>query len=427
MPDRRKPRHRTARAGLAARLFAEARFDPATLVIAVVALVYIVAALGSGLDREFEHKAYGRYVPVWPLTEYLSLVRTHNSLVVKDYPHAVAMARETVRISPMDTHGVGALGFASQLAGDEKSAEAAYKVSAQLGWRDPVTQIYWFDKAVKLGDVPTAMRHLDALLRVAPEYPIRDVLIDELLQYEQGRDALAANLRDAARTQSKSLSFFVTYLEQPTIERLDARADVVLRAGRGLWTCDQLAVLVTRLRTNGLLEDASRVWRANCPSRSPLIYDPEFEHLEHDPDVTGFYWVLRRDGDTRVNQIDLKGHGQMLSAVVSGGTTGEIAIQPTVLDPGVYRISWSMPDTAPADRNAFLVSLDCDQQLSEAAHGTLVPGTADRMQADLDVTKDCPAQYLAFWIEPHHPINLAHIAVTKIADKPRPKPDLVIF
>ena len=423
MPDRRKSRHRTAPTGLAARLLAQVRLDAATIVFALAALAYLCAAMASGLDREFEKRPSGLYVLGWPLPEYLSLARTRNALVDKDYDRALAAARAAIRTSPLDMHSVGALGFAMQAVGKEAEAEPAYKVAATLGWRDPATQLYWFDKALNLGDIDTAMRHLDALLRVSPQFPLRDTLIDRVAQYEQGRDALAARLRRAP----ESRSLFVTDMDDPSVERLDARADVVRRAGRGLWTCDELAVLVSRLRTFGLLEDATTVWRPNCPSRSPLIYDPEFEHLDHDPQLGGFYWVLRRDGDTRITQVDLQGGKQMLSAVVSGASTGEIVIQPTVFTPGVYRIMWSMPDTAPADSKAFLVSLDCDQQLSEAAHGTPVPGTRDRFQAELDVTDECPAQYLTFWVEPHHPVNLAHIAVTKIADKPRPKPELVIF
>ena len=132
MPDRRKSRHRTARTGLAARLLAQVRLDAATIVFALAALAYLCAAMASGLDREFEKRPSGLYVLGWPLPEYLSLARTRNALVDKDYDRALAAARAAIRTSPLDMHSVGALGFAMQAVGKEAEAEPAYKVAATL-------------------------------------------------------------------------------------------------------------------------------------------------------------------------------------------------------------------------------------------------------------------------------------------------------
>ena len=393
--------------------FAKGRdISPLSFVLLALIGFYCLLAVASGLDRAAENNDRARYVPYWPYAAFHALVQTRIAFLRHDYPQMQTRAALAVRLSPLDTHVVGSLGLADEMQGDTASAERAFTLSRRLGWRDTPTQLYWFDKAVALGDMTTASRHLGAMLSVAPQMALADQLIGRMSQFEQGRDALAVELRK----RPKWLIAFVTQFDHPTILRLDARADVVLRAGHGLWTCDQLSVLVDRLRSEGLLEDARAVWQANCSSPSALIYDPDFIHADRDSPTTGYNWTIRREGGVIVDLTSLPDGGHILNAQVEAASTSVFALQPTALSAGTYRISWAMPNTAAADRDAVSVTLDCDQDLSDAAKGQPAPGSPGRYFADLAVTEDCPAPYLAFWLVPHHTASLAHVAMTRQPD-----------
>ena len=44
------------------------------------------------------------------------------------------------------------------LDGKTADAEAAFRVAARFGWRQPTTQAYWYDAALQAGDWPRITR-----------------------------------------------------------------------------------------------------------------------------------------------------------------------------------------------------------------------------------------------------------------------------
>jgi hypothetical protein len=52
--------------------------------------------------------------------------------------------------------------------GRPQQAEAAFRIAARFGWREPTTQVYWYEAALQSGDLRARVERADALLRTHP-------------------------------------------------------------------------------------------------------------------------------------------------------------------------------------------------------------------------------------------------------------------
>jgi hypothetical protein len=95
---------------------------------------------------------------------------------------------------PVDPAVVGRLGWARMLAGDAGGAEAAFRVSGPMGWREPYTQIYWIGQGLHRGQAGLSAQRLDALLRQSPQFEGRDRLFAAITATPEGRAALAGQM-----------------------------------------------------------------------------------------------------------------------------------------------------------------------------------------------------------------------------------------
>lgn len=141
-------------------------------------------ALPSALDRL---SAEGAVIePVEPL-----LTGTHGlgarawlALARGNAVSAVALAGRAVERQPLNQTALRTLGLALAARGDGEAADRALRAAGELGWRDPVTQLYWADVAARAGEVDVAAERYDAVLRNG----------------QFGRDRAVAGLRALERT-----------------------------------------------------------------------------------------------------------------------------------------------------------------------------------------------------------------------------------
>lgn len=382
----------------------------ATVLLVLGAVALAALALLSGIDRVAAVQPHTVAPIKWPLDAGKSLASSHESLLIKDYEAARVAAIEAVRTAPLDAHAVAALGYSSYMSNRLDFAAVAFKVADRLGWRDNATQAYWFDRAIELGDVQAAVQHMSAILRTTPTSALENRMFDKIAQFEEGRDALAAELKRGPKWGRD----FVIRIENPTIESLDARADIVRRVGKGVWSCEEIASMVDVLRPAGLLEDAQMVWKINCPASRTLINDGEFNAVDRELHVNGLDWILVRNGDVAITEIDQSDGTHALAIDVAAAATTRVLLQPTFLSPGKYRLIWRMPNTDAHHVNSLTANLDCDQDLGTAQPGTPLPGYPGAYFADFDLTDECPEQLVTFWVEPHNRVTLSNVGLIAI-------------
>ena len=100
---------------------------------------FVALALGSGLDRlTIRQPALAGMVPT-PMAAEAHRVRAIGALRKRDQAKALSAARQAVAADPVDPRSAALLGAARLLSRQPALADPAFRVSAQLGWRDPLT------------------------------------------------------------------------------------------------------------------------------------------------------------------------------------------------------------------------------------------------------------------------------------------------
>lgn len=303
-----------------------------------VAAAFAGLALGNGLDRAAaRNPALARYVPGFLAAE------AHRSLAAQalesgDKPAAIAAAERAVAADPIDPRSTGLLGASQLAAGQAVKADRSFRVAARFGWRDPLTQLYFMNAALNAGQPRLAALRIDALLRQAPGFPVRDMLLSQFETTPQGRAALAERL--ALRP-----AWTTTYLQHASmldLPALRARAEVVGSLSAKPWGCDTISPLVVRLVLAGGAFEARQLWQGHCPAAVPSIADPHFAALPVSRPPVPFEWNLVGSGDVSAmpaGQIHAGDTGLLVR--VGGPSAQPVAWQMLAVPAGRYRLRWT--------------------------------------------------------------------------------------
>lgn len=385
------------------------------ILVAIACLGYAAMAVVAGLDR-ITMMDLGRSAPIaWPYAVAGPFNAANAAIKRHDPASAIAYAKLVVQRDPVDAYAVGLLGKSYILANQPEAARKVFAIGERLGWRDRATQRYWLVEALQLGDARRAARHLDAELRMAPDVSDQNDLFRLILQYDEGRAALAAQLAN----NPDWLVTFVANVDRLDEDDLDARADVVQRTGEGHWQCPQAANLIDALLSKGLLDDAGAVHRTVCTGASgtgaeSIVNDSDFSRLAAGTGTSALDWNLLRRGDLVVNVNPLTPRGYELEMANTSASTVLVAWQVIIARPGHYRATWRMPDTVAKDAAALAVSFDCSGNFDLAINGTHRPGTGPGYQADFVIPDTCPTPTLRLWLSPNHPVNLTGVQLTRL-------------
>lgn len=381
-------------------------------------------SLLSGSDRRSTLDIYVPSYVGWPFDAGAALSHAAIAARNNDWHAAALLGPRLVIGNPIDTQVLGLYG--TILAGLHRTDDArqAYALAARLGWRDEATQQYWFTDSMVRGDAKLAAVHLDGLLRAHPENPSRNAFLHVLLQYEEGRTALADQLR-AEPSWARS---FVTDIDGLDADDLAARADVVVRTGRlpdtgdepvegqakddpSRWDCYAIAGLVNGLAGSGLPEQAAAVHDAVCGAGGGIVRDGNFERLRNRKPASILDWgfIQRGDATLAFSPVDVT-PAQIDISLASAGSLPVLG-QVTTAGPGSYQVAWSMPRTSLRDAAGLKVTYGCDLELADALDGMPIAGRGDRRTASFVVPDGCDMPVLQFWLSPGHTVTLAGIEV----------------
>lgn len=378
---------------------------------AVVGLLLLAGlALLSGSDRQSRDFPNSPSFVGWPYDTGAARAKAANAFVRSGPASAIAFARRSILSDPISVQAVSLLGRSELYAQQLTEAQKAFEVSGQLGWRDPMTQIYWLDQALQGSDYKVASERLDALLRQSPDDENRDRFLAVMAATPEGRAALAQRLKLApqwARVMAVNIS------DLPD-DQLQQRVDLMLKTGPGVWDCAATEMFAQKLINQGLLGEAQAVWRQNCGGSNALVYDGRFERFDTLKATFGFDWQVSNRGDAEIAMVGEGTADRSLALEVTATVTLPIVRQLVVLKPGRYRLTWRTPATDPAIARALQVSLGCKNDLSRALPGQVRVDQPGMWSQDFTVDASCPAQQLVFWLAPRARIRLGDVALTPI-------------
>ena len=352
-------------------------------------LAFSIAALGSGLDRVASKypTLAANIPPIFAANAYTALGQ--KAVLNKDYRLAVHYAELAISASPIEPENVALLGVGRLALGESASADKAFRAAAQLGWRVPVTQMYWESRALALGDLRVATLRLDAVLRGLPGMFSNRALTDPIERDARGRKLLAERLKFAP----KWLDDYVIAADAPPTYVLSLRAQVLVEAAlQGtVLGCTKIAPLTRRLVLAGEVSNALQLWRAQCPSAaSGLLADVDLKAASHE-NMSPFAWDLVSDADLSSSL----GTGQIGGLEVNSTASGTRAFMRQLVPVlgGSFRLSWKMR----GDPSRIVIALSCER---DPKSWTSPQASLDGAYVDLKTEPGCFGQWLVFGLRP---------------------------
>ncbi len=379
------------------------------VLLAAVAGYGLLAAL-SGADRmSAAHPRIADRVPQW-LAGNASAVRSQIALQRGRTTAALTQAEAAVSSAPVEPRSTALLGAARLIAGDAKGAEQAFRVAGQFGWREPLTQLYWYQSALALREYTVASQRLDALLRQNPALLADRRLLDPMERTAQGQQALL----DRMAARPGWLLNYARDVSDVADDVMDLRGLVLTRlAARGVALgCDAIAPSVRSLAGAGNAQLAGAVWHAHCPAADKgLIADPRFSAIRIEPPLVPFGWAIAGDGEISVAINSARQAGdQKLTVASSAPVRRGFIAQLLVLKPGDYLLRWKSSDVS---GSRLFVSLSCQPDNRDWIAGES-SGEPGWHRAALPIDAMCQGHWLTFAIAPGNgSIDLEEVALSR--------------
>jgi hypothetical protein len=361
----------------------------------LVGIGYAVLAVGSGLDRLSQTRPeLASKVPA-PFRSQALRQQARALLTAGKAPAALPLSAAAVANAPLEPESTALLGMARYLQGERNAAESAFRIAGQLGWREPLTQAYWLERAIAAGDDRVAALRIDALLRQHPQLLSDRRLLDPIETRPSGRAALAERLLARPRW----LASYVTGLGKVPRQVLVLRAGVLgeLAARKAILGCAAVGPMVERLVAESAEAEATRLWHQHCPEAArALINDGDLAAASLDQQRSSFAWTFLGQGDTNVLlEPDDAGRSNWLAIETTAPRPRMIARQMVLAPPGRYRLSWSARDADGASGDLIQTMLSCAPRPSRWQSGQLDPAS-QRWSSQFTLDGACSAHWLAF-------------------------------
>lgn len=362
-------------------------------------LAFAAAAVGSGLDRQSVlQPSLAAKIPALFASEALS-VRGQAELMSGRLDQAMADGRTAVLRSPVDPVSTALLGAARLGRNDPIGARRAFLVAGRMGWRVPLTQAYWMQQAVAVGDYPVAAKRLDALLRQRPWLLGDTRLLAAIEGVPDGRKAIADRLISAPSwltpyaNEVSNIPLSVVTARALVLEDLSARG---LKVG-----CDRAAPPVNMLISAGQFDSAATLWRGHCPEAGQgLLTDPDLTYLRISGARSYFEWDLVGNSDVGMVLVPGARSGSQQVELHSSAPFARVILRQLLpVKPGRYRLSWRASAADGTASAKVVAAIGCAPTPEQRTTAFNTPGTAD-WQAGVSLGDDCPAHWLVFSVLP---------------------------
>lgn len=323
------------------------------------------------------------------------LALAEQQLAAGRLDQARASARRLLAAEPLEGRAFGVLAAADAQQGRVDRALVLYTIAARRSPRDLRARAWLTEHYLVAGDYPTALRHIDALLRTSPG-------LGPALMPLLGR--LAADPRFAtelARVLERRPPWRVGLLK--TLQRAEdpRAADQVLSALRAAGGLDaaEFDDWIAYLIRQGRWGEAYGRWAGTLDLQGgplPPVYNGGFEQPVSN---RGFDWRLSRTPGVSVDFVpDRSARGLTVHAAFRGRPAAGVGLeQPLLLAPGDYRFSARMRADALRSERGLEWTLTCFGQAQPFAASEPLAGSFGwrtvTMQVNVPVT-GCAGQWL---------------------------------
>lgn len=365
----------------------------------VAAILAGALALGgacavSGMDRMARfNPAVAAQVPQ-PFARAALRTLGGQALAAGRSKDAAAYGWHALNRAPFESESVALFAAGQLAAGNAPAAERGFALAGRMGWRVPVTQAYWLNRAMQAGDYDRAALRLDALLRQLPTLVGQQALLDPVERSPAARAALVERMD--ARTEWLGRYIDEVFALPPAVLR--QRGTVMIDAANAglVLGCARLSDMAGAMINARMYGDARALWAAQCPDASgPLLGGDGFATLDLTGSRNPFAWRSEGSGDVLLGLVARTGGGQRLTIDGTPPATRPFLSKLLLLDPGRYRLSWRAgAGDGPADAR-IRAALDCAGAPAVWLDAAPV-GDGLRRTVVVTVPGGCPAQTLRF-------------------------------
>lgn len=292
----------------------------------------------SGVTRQGAPDIALRFIP---FDGFASAAKADAVLRQSKQPQPVriaALARDSLVSQPLNARALRLLAVAEGLRGQEARVDKLIDLSQSHSRRDLYTQLLLVERAIRLGDAKTVLKHYDIALRTHSSVP-------ELLY---PRLALAMNIPELRREMRTYIG-----LERPWVSEfveysvnhsagLPFLADMIIES-RGLrGTARDKSLqrqLVDGLVRGGQYEKARQLYLQLPDRKGSRLVDATFRSADLKQSDGQMGWFLLDDAEVGGQFLENPARKPTLTVFANAGVTRAAAQKLLFLTPGTYRAS----------------------------------------------------------------------------------------
>jgi O-antigen ligase len=323
-------------------------------------------------------------------------------LLSHDVDGARALAVRALQRSPLDARAVRTIAITSDPRGPVSSR--AWIIAANMGWRDPPTQLWAMRQAFRNGEFATSALRADALLRTGRE--AGRLFLGEVRAYAQ-KDAFRRELLGRLKLNpSWRASFFRLAADTPddqlraviaTLKDLASSAEKPSSAE----TRSAIAGLIKR----GHFQEAQSLYRltADSSATAAMLSDGSFERSTDDykMDTTPFDWTITNLPGANAS-IEPTGQRTLLIST-DGEAKGAVVQRYIALAPGKYVLAYQVRGDREAPEGTA-VQVSCDGSNAVLGRSSPAPLNGNGFETrtiQIAVPRECPLVLVAFQALPY--------------------------
>jgi hypothetical protein len=299
-------------------------------------------------------------VAIWGAVNPIEHIsRQAEGLVVKQNPQAGVLAQRALRANPMDATAVQVAGIAADHAGQSVKALELLSLSNQVSRRDIVTQSWLLQHDLKVANYPSAMAHIDAILRTYPDTSKAVFPVLASIASDPRADVPIAN---QLSTLPPWRAGFLALLADKSDPAVSFNILSQLNAGPTKLTDAEITGYLNKLMSLKQYDKAFLGWLLFMPQGRLAsfkgLYDGDFDSL---PGPQPFNWVLAGGvgGTVNVRPSASRPRDQALQITYDGFSSPTLAYQWMVLPPGPQRLSMDALYETPEVRDRLIWQVTC--------------------------------------------------------------------